>query len=241
MKIIFPFPCVVIDHTHTFSSDSPGYFAEDSLVLTRTVGSEETEWNDFRLCLSEHFGTHLDAPSHLRRPGASTVDLIPPDRLIGPVVAVDVRDRAAQDDDYRLAVEDLRSWEDDHGRMPTGCVVVMNSGWQDRWVDPAGYCNLREGVRHFPGFSVEAVRWLLEHRDVKGIGVDTLSIDHGPSTDYPVHRLLLGSERWALENLAALDCIIGAEGVMVVAPLKHRGGSGAPARVLTFLPTGGDA
>lgn len=225
----------IVDHTHTMGPDSPGYLPDDALVMTPHGDLGAAGWQDYKLSLAEHFGTHLDAPSHFGGPAGLTVDRIPPDRLVGRAVVVDVRARVAGDDDYRLTVGDLHGWEDRHGRIPERAIVVMCSGWHTRWPDAAAYKNQRDGVHHFPGFSSDAVRWLLDHRDVNGIGVDTLSIDHGPSADHPVHRLLLGAGKWALENLTDLDRVPGSGGVMVVGPIKHRGGSGGPARVYTLL------
>src|SRR5262249_10131576 len=106
---------------------------------------------------------------------------------------------------------------------------------------PVAYRNLRDGTFNFPGFSIEALSWLLQSRDIKGIGIDTLSFDSGPSRDYPAHKLLLGSDKWALENLCNLDLIPPTGTVMVVSPIKHQGGSGGPARVYSFLKTGSRA
>jgi kynurenine formamidase len=77
--------------------------------------------------------------------------------------------------------------------------------------------------------------WLLDKRDINGIGLDTLSFDYGPSEDFPVHYLLLGADKWALENLCNLDKIPPEGGFMVVGPIKHEGGSGGPTRVYTFI------
>lgn len=222
---------VIVDHTYTITPDSPGYLPEDTIEMTPL--GDGPLWHDFRVSLSEHFGTHLDAPSHFG--GALTVDQIPAANLIGPVVVVDVREQVRKEDEYQLQVDDVLASEVAHGKVPAGAIVVMYTGWQERWSDPTAYRNLIDGAYRFPGFSESVATWLLEQRDIVGIGIDTLSIDAGPSVDYPVHKSLLRANRWALENLANLDRIPVRGGLMVVGPLKHKGGSGGPARVYTFL------
>lgn len=228
-------PRLVVDNTHTLTPGSPGYSPEDTIVVTRGEAAGDLGWNEFRISLSEHFGTHLDAPSHLGRDGLCSVDQIQGSALIGPAVVIDVRGRAARDSDCELTVGDLASWEDRHGMIPASAIVVMFSGWHFRWPDPDSYRNIADGVYHFPGFSPAAAEWLLENREINGIGVDTLSIDHGPSAEYPVHQLILGANKWAVENLDNLHRVPPHGSLMVVGPLKHAGGSGGPARVLTLL------
>ena len=183
----------------------------------------------------EHYGTHLDAPVHFP-PGKTTVDQIPAEKLIGPAVVLDVRAEARRNADYRLAPKKIADWERKHGRIPAQAIVLLRTGWASRWPDVARYRNQDEkGVMHFPGYSVEAARILLQ-RKVSGLGCDTLSIDPGNSADFPVHHLILGAEDYQLENLANLDQLPEDGAVLVVAPIKLEGGSGGPARVFALLP-----
>ena len=227
-------PRLVVDNTHVMTPESPGYSPEDVIVMTQSEAAQDLGWNEFRISLSEHFGTHLDAPSHLRRVGLYSVDQIPGSDLIGPAVVIDVREQAMRDSDYRLAVEDLVSWEEKYGAIPANAIVLMFSGWHFRWSDPCSYKSIIDGVYHFPGFSSAAAEWLLENRKINGIGVDTLSIDHGPSVDYSVHQLILGANKWAVENLNNLHQVPPHGALMIVGPLKHAGGSGGPARVFAL-------
>ena len=156
-------------------------------------------------------------------------------RLTGPDV-VDVRSDAEGSPDYQLTAEKIRQWEAAHGRIPSGAIVLLRTGWASRWLDVKRYRNQDEkGVMHFPGYSVEAARILLE-RNVNGLGCDTLSIDPGNSADFPVHRLVLGSEKYQLENLTNLDKLPETGAFLIVAPIKLEGGSGGPVRVFALLP-----
>jgi kynurenine formamidase len=183
----------------------------------------------------EHYGTHMDAPVHFP-PGKATVDQIPPSKLFGPAVLLDVRDDAAKDADYRLPVSQIEKWEHAHGRIPQGAIVLLRTGWASRWPNVQKYRNLdQQGKMHFPGFSVEAAKVLID-RGVSGLGCDTLSVDYGASEDFAVHHLALGAGLYHLENLSDLSAVPEAGAFLVVAPIKLEGGSGGPVRVFAVLP-----
>lgn len=224
----------IVDHTHTLSSENPGYLPEDTIQLKPLSMFEKNGFVDFTIELSEHFGTHIDAPMHFGGPGYMSVDLIPVNNLIGTAAVIDIRDQVNENPDYELSVSDLESWENQFEKIPESAIVIMYSGWQNRWNTPIEYRNEYNGICHFPGFSADAIKWLLVNRDINGIGVDTLSFDPGCSTDFQSHHILLKSSKWALENLNNLDKIPPLGRVMVVSPIKHRGGSVGPARVYSF-------
>lgn len=182
----------------------------------------------------EHYGTHLDAPAHFP-PGKATVEQIPVKQLFGPAVVLDVRAEGAKDADYQLPVTRVAEWEKRHGQIPAGAIVLLRTGWASRWPDAHKYRNQdAQGRMHFPGFSVEAARLLIE-RKVSGLGCDTMSIDCGASADFAVHHLALGSGLYHLENLANLSALPETGAFLVVAPIKLEGGSGGPARVFALL------
>jgi kynurenine formamidase len=182
----------------------------------------------------EHYGTHLDAPIHFP-PGKVTVDQIPAKQLFGPAVVLDVRAEAAKDADYQLAPARVEEWERKYGRIPAGAIVLLRTAWASRWPDGQRYRNQdAQGTMHFPGFSVDAVKMLID-RKVSGLGCDTLSADYGASTDFAVHHLALGAGLYHLENLADLSEVPEAGAFLVVAPIKLEGGSGGPVRVFAIL------
>jgi kynurenine formamidase len=183
----------------------------------------------------EHYGTHLDAPAHFP-PGQTTVDQIPAKQLFGPAVLIDVRVESGKDADYQLAAARVEDWEKRHARIPEGAIVLLRTGWASRWPDVGKYRNQdAQGKMHFPGFSPEAAKLLIERR-VSGLGCDTLSIDHGASSDYAVHHLALGAGLYHLENLADLRALPETGAFLIVAPIKLEGGSGGPVRVFALLP-----
>jgi len=182
----------------------------------------------------EHYGTHLDAPIHFPS-GKVTVDQIPTKQLFGPGVVLDVRAEAVKDADYQLAPQRVEEWERKHGRIPAGAIVLLRTGWSSRWPDAQRYRNQdAQGRMHFPGFSVDAVRILIE-RKVSGLGCDTASADYGASSDFAVHHLALGAGLYHLENLSDLSELPEAGAFLIVAPIKLEGGSGGPVRVFALL------
>jgi kynurenine formamidase len=233
--------------THTLDEEHVYWPTAQQFELER-VAAGETEagyWyaaNNFSA--AEHGGTHLDAPWHFAADGWQSHE-IPLEALRGPAAVIDVRDSASVNRDYRVSVRDLEEWEDEHGRLPEGAVVLINTGWQERWPDEERVLGTAERGQevtdnlHFPGLHPDAARWLVENRDVDLVGLDTPSIDYGPSTDFMAHRVLYGANVVGLENVANLDELPPAGSYVVAMPVKIRGGSGGPARVLGVVPEGG--
>jgi kynurenine formamidase len=221
----------VRDLTHVFRVDFPSYAGDQP--GRRTVGTiEDTGFYVQAWSFAEHVGTHLDAPGHVV-PGGRLVPELDPEEMFAPVAVVDISHRAEHDPDAMVEVRDLRDYERRHGRIPHHAAVCMYSGWERRVHNAATYRNPGpDGRLHFPGFGLEAVEWLLEERHVVALGVDTLSLDVGASTTFPVHKRLLGADRYGLENLANLGQIPprGAEAIVGIVPWEK--GSGGPCRVL---------
>jgi kynurenine formamidase len=227
----------VVDLTHNLDENTPTYEGtKEPVYRANTVATIEKEHYFARdICLPEHFGTHLDAPAHFAR-GHWTVDQIPPERLIAPLVVLDVSSKVKADPDYRASVGDVTDWETANGKIPAGAVVVLRTGWESRWNSAKDYRNAdSKGVMHFPGYSLEAAKLLIEERKVNGLGIDTLSIDYGPSPDFAVHQYSLAHDIYHLENLANLSRLPARGAQVVAAPMKLAGGSGSPARVLALL------
>lgn len=184
----------------------------------------------------EHLGTHIDAPNHFVA-GQPSVDQIPLEKLIGPAVVIVVSPKVAKNDDYQLTVDEILSWEKAHGEVPAGAIVLLNTGWAKRWNNYGAYKNADEkGKLHFPGFSKEAARFLIEERNINGIGIDTLSADYGLSKDFVVHHIINGAGKYILENVANLDKLPPTGATLIIAPIKIEGGSGGQARVWAIMP-----
>ncbi len=227
----------IIDLTHAISDKAPNWEGTAKSPFTaREVASVAKEGYFAReISLPEHFATHIDAPAHFA-PGRWTVDQIPVSRLLGPLVVLDVTTQVRKDPDYRVQPDDIVAWERANGEIPAGAIVMARTGWDSRWNSMRDYRNADpKGVMHFPGYSVEAARVLVEGRQVVALGIDTLSVDYGASQDFPVHHYTAAHSVYHLENVADLWRVPEAGVRVLVAPAKLEGGSGGPVRILALL------
>lgn len=211
-----------MDGSRWFSAEQVAEYARDGVNLRR--------WT-----LMEHTGTHLDAPIHFSADGL-TAELIPVGDLIVPAAVIDISERAAENPDTALTPEDVRSWEAKHGPLPEGCCVIMNAGWH-RLVDDPRFTGNRDGTYHTPGFHSETAQMLISERNVKGLAVDTLSLDTGLNSagNFPVHFTWLGSGRWGVEAIANLDAIPEHGAHLFVGAAKVKGATGCPARIVALI------
>ena len=188
---------------------------------------------------SEHGGTHLDAPIHFAELGRS-VDEIPLDQLTGPAVVIDLRERCKENADYEVQIEDVRAWETEHGQIPEKTLVLILTGWGAYWPDKSRYLGTTTlddpTTMHFPGYSAKVVDFLVVQRGIRGIGIDTASIDPGQSRDFQAHRILNGANLYALENVAELDQLPPKGAIVTALPIKTRGGTGGPVRIMATVP-----
>ena len=218
------------DLTHTFSEEFalfPG-----APPTTRATGAtiQDDGFYGQRWTLWEHACTHIDAPAHFVANGRTTPQLRLSE-LVAPVVVIDISERATREPDTVVVGADLRAFERRHGRIPRRAVVCMYSGWERRAASVESYRNAdAAGAMHFPGFSKPAVDWLLAERGIRGIGVDTLSLDPGSSTTFDVHLTVLGADRYGIENLRGLKQIPPRGATIFVAVIPWREGSGGPCR-----------
>ena len=187
---------------------------------------------------SEHGGTHMDAPYHFARDGW-TVDAVPLPSLVAPAVVLDVREACAADPDHAVTEEEIREFEGEHGAIPAGAVVVLHTGWGERWPDLKTYLgDDRPDVTddlHFPGFSAGAARYLAG-KGIAGAGIDTASLDPGPSRDFAAHRIFGEANIYGLENLDNVERLPATGATLVALPMKIGRGTGGPVRVVAFLP-----
>jgi len=115
-------------------------------------------------------------------------------------------------------------------------VVMARTGWAARWDSMKAYRNADDkGAMHFPGFALDTAKFLVQARKIVGLGIDTLSVDFGPSKDYPIHHFTARNDVYHLENVANLELVPEAGAIVVVAPAKLEGGSGGPVRILALI------
>ncbi|SLK02148.1 cyclase family protein [Novosphingobium mathurense] len=237
----------VVDLTQTLSEDTPLLVLPDPFGQTAAFSRQEISrydergvawhWNNFTV--GEHTGTHFDAPVHWvtgKDLPDNTVDKVPPGKLVAPAVVLDFSAQCAANPDFLLKAEHIKEWEAEHGDIPAGAWVLFRTDWSKRDVD--GYTNRREDGAHTPGPDADAIQYLLE-RDVLGLGVETIGTDAGQAhlldPMYPAHTLLHGAGKYGLQCLENLDRLPATGAIVIASPLKIRGGSGSPLRVLALV------
>jgi len=232
----------IVDLTYPFSAETHHWPTAKPFHLEKVAEGRAPGgywYSSYNYSGSEHVGTHLDAPFHFAE-GKWTTEQIPLGRLIGPGVVIDVRRQAEKHADYMMQVSDIRGWEKSYGRMPRGAIVLIRSGWGKFWGDRKGYFGTDEAGNvsdlHFPGLSKDAAAFLVSQRNVHAVGIDTPSIDPGPSKDFLAHQILGAANVAIFENVAALDRVPNKGSTIYAIPMKIKGGSGAPLRIFAILP-----
>jgi kynurenine formamidase len=233
----------VIDLTHPFDKTTIYWPTEDGFkLIPESAGYTDKGYYyaSNRFMCAEHGGTHIDAPIHFFEKG-QTVDQIPVDRLIGPGACVDVTHECAADRDYQIAVEDFQKWEATNKASLENRIVLIRTGFGRFWPDREKYLGTKDQGKaavaklHFPGLDPSAADWLIIRRHIRIVGIDTASIDHGQTHNYPTHQRLFRDNVPALENVAELDKLPADNFTVVALPIKIRGGSGGPCRVVATL------
>jgi kynurenine formamidase len=205
-----------------------------------TEGGYWYEANTIRT--AEHGGTHLDAPVHFAE-GKQSTDEVPLDRLVAAAVLIDVTEQATADPDYLVSVEDLETWEATHGQIPDGHILMIRTGFSRFWPDRVRYMGTdargpeATADLHFPGLAPEAAEWLVEHRAIAALGLDTASIDHGQSKDFLTHRILFEENIPAFENVADMSALPETGFHIIALPMKITRGSGGPLRIVAVVPS----
>ena len=195
-------------------------------------------YSAYDLAMSEHCGTHLDAPIHFAE-GKPAVGALSLEQLSGPLAVVDISANCAADPDYAASAADLDADEARSGPIAAGSIVLFRTGWSSRWPDTLEYLGDdtpgRADNLHFPGISAEAAAGLVD-RGISVAGIDTASIDPGTSTDFAAHQVLAGAAVPVLENVASLERVPTRGAYLLAFPMKIGQGSGAPCRIAALVP-----
>ncbi len=226
----------VVELSHPIHPGIPRWPGDPPITFTQVADRGQDGYFLRAFSMGEHAATHLNAPLSFFDNGTG-VDAIPSEDLIRPAVVIDAREEAAANPDFALGVEHVQVWEARHGRIPAGCLALLCSGWGDFWGNPARFLGSDSaGQAHFPSFGIEAARFLLQERQVCGLGCDTHGIEPSWDEQYQVNRLALGSGAFVLENLANLEQLPPIGAVLVIGILRLEGGSGSPAAVIALIP-----
>lgn len=235
--------CRIVECSHLLSKNTPLWPGDVEFYRCPLASYEVSGYFKEFFIIPEGFGTHMDSPAHFF-PGKRTASEITPQELIAKCVLVDVADRCAGNPDYELQLADIEAWEGSYGLIPAGALVCMRTGWGEKIHSKALYYNSDSstvhpgypgGTMHFPGFSEAVAQFLVAHRSIVGIGIDTLSLDPGISTTFSVHQVILGADKYQLENMRLQD-LPASGAVLVISPVRIEQAVESPVRVLGFIP-----
>jgi kynurenine formamidase len=233
----------IVDLSHPFDAETVYWPTAETFRLEKDfegVTEQGYYYAANKFSTAEHGGTHIDAPVHFAK-GKHTVDQIPLEQLMGAAIIIDVSRECAANADYQINVADFQKWEKINGQLPKGVIVLLRTGYGKFWPDRKKYMGTDErgaaavAKLHFPGLHPDAARWLVAHRSINAIGLDTPSIDYGQSTLFESHRILFEKNIPAFENLANLDQLPLKNFHVIALPMKIKGGSGGPLRVIAMI------
>lgn len=222
-----------IDLTHPFSPSMPQWPSKMEFKHEVHMSYHESGFLLTDISSATGVGTHVDAPVHFFSDKRS-IEQLQLSELYCPAVVIDIEQQAFQNPDYTLQCSDIKEWISDYGPIPKGALVIAKTGWYKKWDQPLNYANLGDDQKmHFPGFSAEAATFLIE-QNVSGIAIDTFSLDAGISEDFPVHKIMLGANKYQIENIANLDKIPEKEAYVLTCPIPIKDAAEAFARVIAI-------
>jgi kynurenine formamidase len=226
----------VVDLSHVIDTNIP-LWPGDPPVVFETVADFATDGYYLRsFSIGEHSATHMNAANSFHENGTG-IDAYTPESLVVPAVVIDIRAKTADNPDYALTKADVLAWEKKHGRIHAGSVVLLYTGWQEKWNDPVAFFNEdADGGLHFPGFDGATTRFLLDERRIAGTGIDTHGVDPGQDSSYATNTQVTAVNGIVLECVTNLDQLPPTGTTLVLGILRLKDGSGTPLSVMAFVP-----
>jgi kynurenine formamidase len=232
-----------IDLTYSFDEESvywPTNIPFKHETVFEGINDKGYFYSSYKFSAEEHGGTHFDAPNHFGQ-NKNSVEKIPVEQFMGEGVVVNVTEAVLKNRDYQITVADLKNWEDKHGLIPEGAIVLLYTGFGKFYTDKVSYTGTsKSGASavpelHFPGLHPDAAKWLAAERKINAVGLDTPSIDYGQSQDFMTHRILCDKNMTMYENVANLEKLPPKGSWIIALPMKIKGGSGAPLRIIACV------
>ncbi len=225
----------IIHLSHIIDPDIPQWPGDPNVKFTTIAQIPQDGYYLRGFSLGEHSATHINAPNSFHHDGIG-IDKYPAPSLVVSAVVIDIHLKVKVNPDYVLTVEDILTWETQFGKIPAESIVLLYTGWQEKWLEADTFFNQdAEGIMHFPGFGNDATQFLLQERQINGVGIDTHGVDSGQDTDFTTNRLVLAQPRLVLENLTNLDQLPAQGITLMMGILRLRGGSGSPVGVIALF------
>ncbi len=225
----------IIDLTQPFNPNLPIWPGDPAFETKAWATYEKDQYFINRISIGEHSGTHWGTPNTFIK-GARSADMFKADELVIPAVVIDIRDTSSRDINYRLSIDDIKAWEKKNGKIPSGSMVVLFTGWQNKWGNSKAFLGIDDKkVLHWPGFGADTVAFLIKERGIKGLGTDTHGADPGNDEDFGASFGMYDADGMILECLTNLDKLPAVGSTLVIGGWPIEGGSGSPARIFAFL------
>lgn len=206
----------IIDLSHTINPDISVFPGTEKPVFEK---KDIEEYAEIKITMYTHTATHIDAPMHIIK-GARTLDELPMDRFMGKAIVIDCKHFAGK----LITLDFLKQFED---RIKNAEFILLNSGWSAKWKTDSYF----EG---FPTLTGEAAEWLTQF-NLKGIGLDSISLDPVEDMNLPNHKIVLAKEILIIENMTNMDSLPDEEFMFQCFPLKIEKADGSPVRAVALV------
>lgn len=226
-----------VDLTHELTPGTPHWVGFPAMEVTPFFDLDSSLFRVYSYTFVGQYGTHIDVATHMLNAGR-TLEQIRPDEMVLPLCVIDKTAEVAADSDYRMTRQDIETWEKIHGIIPEEAFVVFRSDWSRR--APGTFDNLdADGSRHFPGWSMESLQYLVEERNISGIGHETSDTEApvtSGETSYEVEHYILAQDRFQIELLTNVDRCPPVGALVFCTFPKVRNATGFPARCFALCP-----
>ncbi|NBR06121.1 MAG: cyclase family protein [Planctomycetes bacterium] len=225
----------IIDLTHPINPAIPVWPGDPQVSLFPLNQLAKDGFKLGGFSMGEHSGTHIGVAAHFHD-HETTLDNLLPDSLFKPCVVIDFAKECEANPDFELTLAHLQQWEKTNGKVQAGCLVLLHTGWSRYFSSEKYFGKDDSNSLHFPGFSLEVTRYLIVHRNIAGLGIDTAGIEPGKDSNFSCNKVLLHGQRIHLENLTNLDQLPAVGANVFIGALPIEGATGSPARVIALVP-----
>lgn len=209
----------IIDLTHLMTNDMPVYPGSKTHNIKQVNNVKTDGYAQTHFSIYSHLGTHIDAPAHMLE-NANWLNDFPIDKFVSPGLVID----CTKITNNLIEIETLRHYA---RQLMQVDYALLYTGWDKNWGSEKYFIDL-------PALSDDAAEYLSEFQ-LKGLGVDTISVDKVESESLSVHKILMQQDLIIVENLTNLKHLVGKEFLFSCAPLKYENSDGSPVRAFGII------
>ena len=228
-----------VDLTHGFGTETPRWPGFDPLKREVKLDFDQYPVRAYMYTFPGQYGTHIDVPAHADV-GGRTLEEIDLKECVLPLCVINCVEKVKNNPDYALSIKDIMDYEDKYGIIPRGSFVAMRTDWYKRWPYQKAFENCdSKGQAHYPGWSIEAVEFLITQRKIGSIGHETFDTDppaNKNQSPFKAECFILKSDKYQVEMLANLDQVTESGGIIICLFAKQVGGTGFPVRCFAICP-----